>query len=121
MKGKKKEVSVIDTIVEGMQEKKGKDITVIDLSGIDGVLFDYFVICHADSNRHVEAVSDSVAEFTHKRLDLKPHHVEGTENAQWILMDYMDVVVHIFQKQYREFYDLEGLWADGKMKRIENL
>jgi ribosome-associated protein len=121
MKGRKKEKSIIDTIVEAIQEKKGKDIVVIDLSALNGVICDYFVICHGDSNVHVEAVSDSVIEYTKKQQTIKPHHMEGTENSQWILMDYLNVVVHVFQKPFRDFYNLEGLWADGKMRKIENM
>lgn len=121
MKGKKIEASSLDTIIEGIQEKKGKDIVVIDLSELNGPVFDYFVVCHVDSSKHADAVSDSVGEFMHKKLGLKPHHMEGLENSQWILLDYLDIVVHIFQKPYREFYNLEGLWADGKMKRIADV
>lgn len=110
----------MDAILEGIQEKKGKDIVIIDISKLSGPVFDYFVICHGDSTTHVDALSESVLEITRTKQKVKPHHVEGRENSQWILMDYLDVVVHVFQKPYREFYDLEGLWADGKLKRIEN-
>jgi len=117
---KKKESGILDAIVEGIQEKKGKDIVIIDLSKLSGPVFDYFIICHGDSTTHVDAVSESVIDTIREKQKLKPHHVEGRENSQWVLMDYLNVVVHVFQKPYREFYNLEGLWADGKLKKIEN-
>ncbi len=104
--------------VKGIQEKKGKDIVVVDLREIHHAVCDFFVICHGDSNRQVEAIADSVEEETHKSLNEKPWHKEGYENAEWILIDYVHVVVHIFHKESREFYSLEKLWADAKIEPI---
>lgn len=120
MAGRKKDPGIVDAIVEGIQEKKGKDIVVIDMSKLAGPVFDYFVICHGDSNVHVDALSESVIDTIRKKQKIKPYHIEGRENSQWVLMDYLDVVVHVFQKPFRDFYNLEDLWADGKLKKIEN-
>jgi ribosome-associated protein len=123
MKGRKKTriPAVVSTIVEAIQDKKGKDIVLIDMSAFDSPVCDFFIICHGDSSTHVDAISEEVMHFLAKKKKLKPHSREGRENAQWILLDYYAVVVHIFQRQYRDFYNIEGLWADGVMKRFENI
>ena len=110
-----------DAVVEGIQEKKGKNITILDLTELEHTITDYFVICEGDSNVHVDAVSDSVEDYIREKLSEKPYHVEGRENAQWILIDYVDVVVHVFQHSVRDFYNLESLWADAKRTDIPNL
>jgi ribosome-associated protein len=107
---------LINAIVEGMQEKKAKNITIINLTKIENSVCDYFVICDADSKIHVEAIADSVEEFTEKRANEKPYHAEGFENAEWILMDYINVVVHVFQKEVRDYYNVEALWADAEFE-----
>jgi len=110
-----------DTIVEGIQEKKGTNIAILDLTKLDNTICQYFVICEGESTTHVDAVADSVDEYIRKQAGEKPNHVEGRENAQWILLDYFDVVVHVFHKDVRNFYNLEGLWADAKRTEIKNL
>ncbi len=112
---------LVDAVVEGIQEKKGVNIVILDMTKIDNTICDYFVICDGDSNVHVDAVADSVNDYVRKKLNDRPVHVEGKENAEWILIDYVDVIVHIFQRSIREFYNLEGLWADAKRTEIENL
>lgn len=107
-------------MVEGIQEKKGVNITVLDLTSIENTISDYFVICDGDSNVHVDTIADSVDEYVRKTVGDKPLHVEGRDNAEWILIDYMNVVVHLFQRKVREFYNLEGLWADGERHDIAN-
>ena len=92
-----------------------------DLSGIDGTICHYFVICQGNSPSQVEAITDSVGEFARKELGEKPVHVVGLENAQWVAMDYTDVLVHIFLPDVREYYDLEHLWDDAKLTRIPDL
>lgn len=109
------------TIVEGMQENKAKDIVVIDLRDIHSAVTDFFVICSGESSTQVDGISSSVVRLTRKDLQQKPWHQEGKENAEWILLDYVDVVAHIFYKDARTFYDLESLWADGKRRDIPNL
>ena len=111
---------LVDAVVEGIQEKKGVNITVLDLTSIENTISDYFVICDGDSNVHVDTIADSVDEYVRKTVGDKPLHVEGRDNAEWILSDYMNVVVHLFQRKVREFYNLEGLWADGERHDIAN-
>ncbi len=112
---------LVDTIVEGIQEKKGTNIAILDMREIDSSICQFFIICDGDSNTHVDAIGNSVEDYVRKKINDKPFHIEGKENAEWILVDYVDVVVHIFQKPIRNFYNLEGLWADAKRTDIENL
>jgi len=112
---------LVDAVVEGIQEKKGVNIVILDMTEIENSICKYFVICDGESNIHVDAVADSVDEYVRKKLQEKPFHIEGKDNAEWILIDYVDVIVHVFQKSVREFYNLEGLWADAKRTEIENL
>ncbi len=111
---------LLKSVIEGIQEKKGRNITILDLRKIEHTIADYFVICSGDSNVHVDAVADSVEEEVQKRAGEKPHRVEGRRNAEWILIDYMDVVVHVFQKPIREFFSLETLWADADRTDVED-
>ena len=112
---------LVKTVVAGIQERKGGNITVLDLRKIENMIAEYFVICEGDSNIHVDAVSDSVEEIVRRDAGEKPFHVEGRKNAEWILLDYMNVVVHVFRKPVRGFYSLEELWADADRSDIENL
>lgn len=112
--------TLLNAIIEGMQEKKAKNITLIDLSSLENRVSDYFIICDADSNIQVEAIADSIEEYVEKRVNEKPYHAEGFENAEWILIDYINIVAHVFQKETRGYYGLESLWADGKITIIEN-
>lgn len=107
---------LLQTIVAGIQEKKGKEIVSLDFSPIDNPVCKYFVICNGDSNTHVNAIADSVDEFAQKQLNMTAWHVEGKGNAHWIILDFVDIVVHVFQKEYRLYYNLEDLWADCKIK-----
>ena len=112
---------LIKTITEGIQEKKGSDIVVADLTKIEGTICKYFIICQGNSPTQVEAIAESVGDFARERLKEKPTHVVGLENAQWVAMDYTDVLVHIFLPDVREYYDLEHLWDDAKLTYIPNL
>ena len=107
-------------IVEGIKEKKGKDILSIDLRDLDNSICRYFIICHGDSNTQVNAIANWIEHIIEERLNEKVWLKEGFENASWILLDYVDIIVHIFQKESREFYNLEGLWADGYLSKFEN-
>ena len=107
-----------DAVIKGMQEVKGKEIISIDLRKIPNAVCDYFVICHGTSNKHVEALAESVEKEVYKSLEEDPIHKEGREQAEWILLDYFNVVVHIFQRESREFYGLEKLWADADVKEV---
>jgi len=110
---------LVNIILQGIQEKKGKEIVNINLTELDNAVCQYFIICHGDSNIQVNAIANSVEEFVKKNLNERVDHKEGFENAQWILLDYTSIVVHIFQKEFRDFYNLEDLWADGKVIRID--
>ncbi|SMD43741.1 ribosome-associated protein [Aquiflexum balticum DSM 16537] len=104
-------------IVKGMEEKKASDIVVMDLRGIKNSFTDFFVICSGNSDTQLEAISDSIEELTIK-LKEKPWRSEGKDNKQWILIDYINVVAHVFLKEKRDFYGLEELWGDAKITRI---
>lgn len=106
-------------VIFGIQEKKGENITKLNLQGVDGAVSEYFVICEAKSSTQVMAIKDSIEEEVRKALGEKPWHVEGTENGEWVLLDYVNVVAHIFQPEKREFFNLEGLWADAERNDIE--
>ena len=108
------------TIVQGIQEKKGHNIISLNLSKLGNSVSNYFVICHGNTKVQVEAIADSIEEHVRKKLGDKPWHKEGFENAEWILLDYVDVVVHIFQESSRTFYNLEKLWADAQIKEYES-
>ncbi len=117
----KKNVSVdelITVIIKGIEEVKGQDIQLFDLREIENTVTDYFIICTGNSNTQVNAISSSVQKLVSKDLKDKPWHIEGEANAEWVLMDYVNVVVHIFQKSTREFYDIESLWGDAKITVI---
>jgi ribosome-associated protein len=103
-------------IIEGMEDTKAKNIVILDLQDIEHAITNYFVICHGSSKPQLEAIADAIAAKTIKGLKARPWHKEGSENAEWILLDYVDVVVHIFREDRREFYQLEKLWADAGIK-----
>ena len=116
----KQNLGLKDAIVEAIKEKKGRDIVVIDLTGNEQAIADYYIICHGNSTSQVDALADHVERFARTETSEHPSHVEGQQNAQWILMDYGDIVVHIFQEEIRHFYNIEDLWADAKKEIIEN-
>lgn len=109
-----------EEIVKGIQEKKGLNITCLNLAKINSTVCDYFVVCHGTSNTHVHAIAESVEEQVTKQIGMKPTRKEGFINAEWILLDYLDVVVHVFQQNVREYYKLEDLWADAPSLMIED-
>ncbi len=114
------EKNIVQFVIKGIQEKKGRNIANVDMSGIPNAVCSNFVICHAESKRQVEAIADSVQEHVKIFADEKPWHKEGFENAEWILLDYANVVVHIFNQDARKFYNLEELWADAEITMIKD-
>jgi ribosome-associated protein len=112
---------IVKTITKGIQEKKGSDIVVADLSKIESSICKYFVICQGNSPQQVEAITESVGDMMREQEGEKPVNVIGLNNAQWVAMDYVDVLVHIFLPETRNFYDLENLWEDAKLTKIPNL
>ena len=101
------------SIIEGIEEVKGHDIKILDLRNIEAAIADYFIVCTGTSTTQVEAIARSAENFTRKQLDERPRRVEGVRNAQWVLMDYFSIIVHVFYEPMREHYDIEGLWADA--------
>ena len=119
-KGTVETENLLEGILEGIKRLKGKEITIIDLNTIRHTECGYFVICHGTSNTQVNAIALSVEETVKEETGTNAWHRDGYRNAIWILLDYGDVMVHVFQKDAREFYNLEGLWADAKIKRLED-
>ena len=101
-------------IIEGIRDRKGKNIVQLDLRNLDEAPADFFIICEGDSNTHIKAISESINKKVKEELHTMPSHVEGVSNARWILMDYFDVIVHVFYPETREFYDIEQLWSDAE-------
>jgi ribosome-associated protein len=121
MKKRSDEAEVLlRSIVKGIFEKKGKDVLKIDLRKLENRIADYFVICHASSVTQVDSICDSVEDTVRKVAGEKPLHVEGLDNCFWVLLDFGNVVVHIFLEEYRNFYSLESLWADGSIEAMED-
>lgn len=112
---------IVDVAVEGIQEKKGKGIKIINLEGIDGAICQYLVICQGNSPQQVDAIAESVEDMLRIKLHEKPVHVVGKENSMWVGMDYVDVMVHIFLPEAREFYNLDNMWDDAPSREIEDL
>jgi len=125
MAKKKKEITYSETlcncIVEGMQENKAKDIVVIDLRGLSSAVCDFFVICSGESSTQVDGITNAITRFTRKSMKEKPWHTEGQRNSEWVLLDYVVVVAHVFYKEARSFYEIEDLWADGIRTDIPNI
>ena len=109
---------LISVIIKGIDDVKGDDIQLLDLREIENTVCDYFIICSGNSNTQVNAITGSIQKLVSKELKDKPWHIEGQNNSEWILMDYVNVVVHVFQKQIREFYDIESLWGDANITEI---
>jgi ribosome-associated protein len=105
------------SILEGIQRKKGNDIVSIDLSKFNTAICQNFIICHAESGVQVRAIADSVEEIVQEELKLKPWRIQGLDNAQWVIIDYMEIIVHVFQRETRFFYALEDLWGDAKITK----
>ena len=109
---------LIAEIIKGIDDVKGEDVQLLDLREIENTVCDYFIICSGNSNTQVNAITGSIQKLVSKELKDKPWHIEGQNNSEWILMDYVNVVVHVFQKQIREFYDIESLWGDANITEI---
>ncbi len=119
--GKGQTEKLVSTIAEGIFKKKGKRVVSLDLSKIENSICKYFVICHGESTTQVSAIGESVIEVVRNVLGEKPIHKEGFQQANWVLLDYGDVIVHIFLESYRELYRLEDLWADAKFEEISEV
>jgi ribosome-associated protein len=111
---------LVKSIIKGVFEKKGLNVLKIDLRKLENRIADFFIICHGSSVTQVDSICDSVEDTVRKEAGEKPLHVEGLDNCFWVLLDYGNVVVHIFQEEYRSFYSLESLWADGEIEAMED-
>ncbi len=111
---------LIALIIKGVEDIKGENISLLDLRKIENTVCDYFIICNGNSNTQVNAIINSIQKIVSKGIQEKPYQIEGVENAEWILMDYINVVVHVFQKKTREYYDIENLWGDAKITMINS-
>lgn len=111
---------LLAAILKGIEDVKGADIDILDLREIENTVCDYFIICNGNSNTQVAAIANSIQKVVSKELKEKPWHVEGMENAEWVLMDYVNIVIHVFQKHIREYYNIESLWGDAKITSIQS-
>jgi len=107
-------------VVKGMQEKKATDIVVLDLRNVKNAIADFFVLCSGGSDKQLDAISESIDEQVYKAVKENPWHTEGKNNKEWMLLDYINVVAHIFRKDRRQFYALEKLWGDAEITEIED-
>ena len=110
---------LITLIIAGIEDIKGQNISILDLRSIENSVCDYFVICDGNSNTQVNAIVNSIQKKVSKSAHEKPYQIEGEDNAEWVLMDYINIVVHVFQKHIRDYYDIEGLWGDAVTTTIE--
>ena len=111
---------LLGSVLKGLFEKKGKDVLKIDLRKLENRITDYFIICHGSSVNQIDSLCDSVEDTVRKETGEKPSHIEGLDNCFWVLLDYGNVVVHIFLEEYRQFYSLESLWADAPMESMRD-
>jgi ribosome-associated protein len=119
MNNKKNEnLATLSQIITAIQEKKGKNISTLNFENISNSICDYFVICEADNARMVDSIVDEIEKQVHEKINIRPHHIEGKENSNWVLLDYFNIIVHVFQDNFREFYSLEKLWADAEITHI---
>ena len=117
-KPKSNEDALISNIVLGIDNVKGIDVSLLDLRDIENTVCSYFVVCTGSSNTHVNAIVSAIKKTVSKELKEKPFHTEGNDNAEGVLIDYVNVVVHVFQKQIRDYYNIEELWGDAKTTKI---
>ena len=110
-----------EVAVKGLEDKKGLEIVRLDLRDVEGAISDFFVICSGTSDKHVQALSRSVEDMLRKEENDKPINIEGYSAGEWVLLDYVNVVVHIFQRDRRDFFDIEGLWGDAEVKKYEEI
>lgn len=115
---KERNIQLVEEIILGIENVKGEQINQLDLRELENTPCDYFIVCSGNSNTQVTAIVNSVLKTVSKALQEKPYHTEGLENAEWVLIDYVNVVVHVFQNQIREYYNIEELWGDAKSTQI---
>ncbi len=111
---------ISEMVIQGIQEKKGNDIVRLDLRNLNSSVTDYYVICHADSSTQVKAIANSVEEEVYKAFKIDPWRKEGLQQGEWVLLDYVDVVVHIFKTEKRLYYGIEELWGDAESQAYQS-
>lgn len=121
MNKEKEKNALVSTIIQAIEDTKGEEIKIFDLSHIENSVTETFIICSGNSNTQVSAIAANVEKKVRNEIKDRPWHIEGEQNALWILLDYVSVVVHIFQKETREYYNIEELWGDAKITEIPNL
>ncbi len=114
-------IDIRQLIIEGIQERKGRDITIVDMDKVDGTTIDRFIICQGNSSMQVTAIADSIREYLLEKARVKPYNYDGYRNAQWIVIDYGDTLVHVFTREARQYYNLEELWSDAVITHIPDL
>ncbi|HPW66155.1 MAG TPA: ribosome silencing factor [Salinivirgaceae bacterium] len=117
---KKEDKKLLEAIVAAMQEKKAKRVVTVDMTKLEAPC-QYFVICEGDSDKHVSSIAMEVKDYVHEHVDEKPFAIDGFENAEWIAMDYGLIIVHVFRRETRAFYDIEHLWEDAEIKEYEDV
>lgn len=116
-----KNTDIVKFIIEGIQDRKGKQISVVDLSAIEGAVANRFIICQGSSNMQVAAIADSIRDKVREECGVKPYNYDGYQNSQWIVIDYGDTFVHVFLPDVRQYYNLEELWSDADINEIPDL
>lgn len=119
-KGQATAEKLVTLITDAIQDKKGENITVMNLKDLDGAVTEYFIICEGTSSPHIDSIKNSVEKMVREETGERPWHIEGTNNMEWVLLDYVNVVVHVFNSEKREFYNLEGLWADAAITELQD-
>ncbi|MBO4331915.1 MAG: ribosome silencing factor [Paludibacteraceae bacterium] len=112
---------IIEKIVEGIQDVKGKKIVIVDMTGLENYTCGYFVICEGESNTQVNSIAENIKDHVREELRVKPFAVDGMINAEWVAMDYGNIIVHVFQPEARAFYQLETLWEDASLNEIPDV
>jgi ribosome-associated protein len=120
-KVKKKENPLVNQILSSLEDRKAHDVVCIDLRGNEDAFVDFMIVCHGDSTTQVNAIAGNVEKDVNEHLKTKPHHIEGERNALWVIIDYVDVIVHVFYKEMRDFYQLEELWSDSYLPLEEKI
>ena len=114
-------IEITELIVDSIQDIKGKNIIRLDLREVDDAPTDFFIICEGDSSTQVSAIADNVVRRLKQEISLRPSHTEGKQSANWVLVDYFDIIVHVFYPETRSFYEIEDLWSDAKQTEYENI
>ncbi|HBN05580.1 MAG: ribosome silencing factor [Bacteroidales bacterium] len=117
----KSSLMLTEIAIKGIQDKKGRDITLISLKEIEGSLFDYYIVCTGNSPSHIDSITDAIEQEIKKAVGLSPKRIEGLQNCQWVLLDYFDVIIHVMLEETRDFYKIEQMWKDAPQTHLENV